>query len=67
MKTAIITDTNSGITPAQAEEMGIFLLPMPVIIDGNVRFEGIDLTEEEFYACLKGERISPHPSLHQEM
>lgn len=54
MKTAIITDTNSGITPAQAEEMGIFLLPMPVIIDGNVRFEGIDLTEEEFYACLKG-------------
>ena len=54
MKTAIITDTNSGITPALAEEMGIFLLPMPVIIDGNVRFEGIDLTEEEFYACLKG-------------
>lgn len=54
MKTAIITDTNSGITPAQAEEMGVFLLPMPVIIDGNVRFEGIDLTEEEFYACLKG-------------
>ena len=32
--------------------MGIFLLPMPVIIDGEIRFEGIDLDDEEFYAGL---------------
>ena len=49
MKTAIITDSNSGISQKKAEEMGIFLLPMPVIIDGEIRFEGIDLDDEEFY------------------
>ena len=52
MKTAIITDSNSGISQKKAEEMGIFLLPMPVIIDGEIRFEGIDLDDEEFYAGL---------------
>lgn len=54
MKTAIITDSNSGILPAEAEEMGIYVLPMPVILDGQIRFEGIDLEEEEFYTRLKG-------------
>lgn len=54
MKTAIITDSNSGISPASAKDLGIFVLPMPVILDGQTRFEGIDLSEEEFYTCLKG-------------
>ena len=31
MKTAIITDTNSGMLPSDAEEHGIVLLPMPII------------------------------------
>ena len=35
MKTAIITDTNSGMLPEDAREHGIILLPMPVIIDGK--------------------------------
>ena len=47
MKTAIITDSNSGISQKKAEEMGIFLLPMPVIIDGEIRFEGIDLEDRK--------------------
>ncbi len=66
MKTAIITDSNSGISQKKAEEMGIFLLPMPVIIDGEIRFEGIDLDDEEFYAWLPG-KISPPRSLLPEM
>ena len=33
MKTAVMTDTNSGIMKAEADSMGIFLIPMPVIID----------------------------------
>ena len=32
MKTAVMTDTNSGIMKAEADSMGIFLIPMPVII-----------------------------------
>lgn len=54
MKTAVVTDSNSGISPKEAKERGIFVLSMPVIIDGNIRFEGMDLEEEEFYASLKG-------------
>lgn len=54
MKTAVITDSNSGIQKQEAEALGIFLIPMPVIIDGAVRYEEIDLTQEEFYQCLTG-------------
>ncbi|MDY2777775.1 MAG: DegV family protein [Collinsella sp.] len=52
MRTAIATDTNSGITPDQARDMGIGLVPMPILIDGEVRFEGVDITEDEFYEAI---------------
>ncbi len=54
MKTAIMTDSNSGILKNEAEKLGIFLLPMPVIIDGVTCYEGVDLTQEEFYDSLTG-------------
>lgn len=34
MKVAVVTDSNSGITQAQAKEMGVYVLPMPFMIDG---------------------------------
>ena len=49
MKTAIVTDSNSGITQRQAERLGIHVLPMPFMIDGKTYFEDIDLTQQEFY------------------
>ena len=54
MKTAVMTDTNSGIMKAEADSMGIFLIPMPVIIDDETHYEGIDLTEDSFYGSLIG-------------
>ena len=36
MKVAVITDSNSGITQAEAKELGIFVVPMPVLIDGEI-------------------------------
>ncbi len=51
-KTAIVTDSNSGITQAQAEEMGIFVLPMPFFINEELFFEDISLTQEAFYQKL---------------
>ena len=54
MKTAVMTDTNSGIMKAEADSMGIFLIPMPVIIDDETHYEGIDLTEDSFYGSLSG-------------
>ena len=51
-KIAIMTDSNSGITQKQAEEMGISVLPMPFMIDGQTYLEGVSLTHEEFYEKL---------------
>ena len=34
--------------------MGIFLIPMPVIINDETHYEGIDLTETSFYESLTG-------------
>ncbi len=53
MKIAIMTDSNTGLSNAEAQELGVYLLPMPVIIDGNVRFEGQNLTAEEFFQSLE--------------
>ena len=55
-KIAVITDSNSGITQQQAEELGIFVLPMPFMIDGKEYFEGINLSVEEFFEKLKSDR-----------
>lgn len=51
-KIAIVTDSNSGITQAQAKELGIRVLPMPFYINGELYFEDITLTQEEFYKRL---------------
>ena len=54
MKTAVMTDTNSGITKQEADVLGIFLMQMPVIIDGETHYEGLDLTHDSFFAALTG-------------
>lgn len=46
---AIMTDSNSGIMPNNEAEYGIHVLPMPIIIDGQTYFEGVDISAEEFY------------------
>ncbi len=49
MKIAILTDTNSGIMSAEAAQLGIHVMPMPFFIDGDLYFEGVNLTQEEFF------------------
>ena len=49
---AIMTDSNSGVTQEQAVDMGIKVLPMPFLIDGETYFEDINLTQEQFYQKL---------------
>lgn len=51
-KIAIVTDSNSGITQAQAKEMGLHVLPMPFMINNETFYEDITLTQEEFYRRL---------------
>ena len=52
MKTAVVTDTNSGISADEARELGAWSIEMPVLIDGEVRYEGKDLSYEGFFQLL---------------
>ncbi|MCD8201384.1 MAG: DegV family protein [Clostridia bacterium] len=64
MKTAIVTDSNSGITQDEGKELGVYVVPMPVLIDEAGKngerkvtqyFEDISLTQDEFYEKLKSD------------
>lgn len=52
-KIAIVTDSNSGITQSEAKELGIFVLPMPFVMDGDTFYEDITLDQPTFYEKLK--------------
>ena len=56
MKTAIMTDTNSGITKNIAEELGIYVIHMPIIIDETTFYENDTITEEEFFCALSSDK-----------
>lgn len=49
---AIVTDSNSGITQSRGRELGIYVLPMPFFIDGELYYEDITLSQEQFYEKL---------------
>lgn len=53
MKTAVMTDTNSGISIEEGRKLGIFVLPMPVIVDGRDYLEHISITSEELYQAIQ--------------
>jgi len=48
-KVAIMTDSNSGITQEEAKGLGMFVLPMPFIINGEEFLEGAGLTHDMFF------------------
>ena len=48
----IITDSHSGITQTQAEELGIYVLPMPFYINGTCYYENVTLSREQFFKQL---------------
>lgn len=52
MKIAIVTDSNSAITPADAKKRGITVIPMPFLINDEEFFEDVTITNEEFYKAL---------------
>ena len=52
MSIAFVTDSNSGITQEEGKELGISVLPMPFYIDGQIYYEDITLSQEEFYQKL---------------
>ena len=52
-KIAVTTDSNSGILPEELKKEGVFVLPMPFLVNGEPYFENINLTQAGFYALLE--------------
>ena len=50
--TAVMTDTNSGISMIEGKEHGLFVLPMPVMIDGKEYLEEVTLSHAMLYQAL---------------
>lgn len=48
----IVTDSNSGISQQEAKKLGISVLPMPFLINGEEFFEDVNLTQAEFFEHL---------------
>ena len=51
-KTGIITDTNSGMTQAEARECGVTLMPMPFTVNGKNYVENVNMSYMEFFEHL---------------
>ena len=47
--TGIITDTNSGMSQAEARECGIILMPMPFTVDVRDYVENVNMSYMEFF------------------
>lgn len=52
MKIAIVTDSTAYLSRDEVVALDIKVMPIPVIIDGTVYREGVDLTTSEFYEKL---------------
>ena len=52
---AVVTDSNSGITQDLAKELGVFVLPMPFVINEETYYEDISLSQAEFYEKLQND------------
>lgn len=63
-KIAVITDSNSGISQEEAAQLGVVVIPMPFTIDEVDYYEGINLSQKEFYKLLEngGEVTTSQPS-----
>lgn len=53
MKIAIMTDSNSGIQQSEADKLGVFVIPMPFVINGDTYYEGINLNYDQFFEFLR--------------
>lgn len=47
MSFAIITDSTSDISPARAQELGIYVIPLHVIIEGEDLLDQVQITAQE--------------------
>ena len=52
MKTAIVADSNCGISKSEADNLGLYIVPMPVCINNTFYYEGVNLDQKDFFTHL---------------
>ncbi len=62
MSIGIVTDDNAGFPLDERKRIGLYVIPMPIVIDGKDYFENIDLTHEQFYALQADDKRNIHTS-----
>ncbi len=59
-KIAVVTDSTADLSPEECEELGIFVVPLNVHIDGRVYRDGVDITPDEFAEMAREARERPY-------
>lgn len=62
MKLAIVSDSSAYLNPSLKEHPDLFIIPIPVIIDGQIYDEGVNISEEKFYTLLNSSKDFPTTS-----
>lgn len=62
MKLAIVTDSSAYLNERIKEHKDLFIIPIPVVIDGQPFEEGVNIQEDEFYRLLNQSQEFPTTS-----
>lgn len=62
MKLAIVTDSTAYLSKKQIQENDIYVIPIPLYLNGKQYREGVDITTDEFYERLKSSDKLPTTS-----
>ncbi|EOL46222.1 DegV family EDD domain-containing protein [Enterococcus phoeniculicola] len=62
MKLAVVTDSTAYLPERIKTKENLFTIPIPVILDGKIYNEGIDIEADEYYDLLKNSKEFPTTS-----
>lgn len=62
MKLAIVTDSTAFLPEEIKNHPDLYIIPIPVILDGKLYNEGIDIEADEYYELLKNSKEFPTTS-----
>ncbi|SJX71247.1 DegV family protein [Enterococcus faecium] len=62
MKLAVVTDSSAYLPERIKNHPDLFVIPIPLIMDGKIYNEGIDIEADEYYRLLKNSKDFPTTS-----
>ncbi|NLM65714.1 MAG: DegV family protein [Enterococcus sp.] len=62
MKLAVVTDSTAFLSDKIKNHPDLFIIPIPVILDGKIYNEGIDIEADAYYELLKNSKEFPTTS-----